>query len=126
MAARPVGKVERLLALPYSTLRHWEHEVGLLSPRRNSYGRRRYSDYDIRLLLRLRHLALRKALGLSAAREKLMSELSGDGGVGPEKRERAELRARVEEVRGDLVALWFAADEAAERLDSACAQGNRR
>jgi len=100
--------VERLLGLPSSTLRHWEREVPLLQPRKDVFGRRLYSEADLRLILRLKHLAFEKGLGLSAARERLERELSGP---------LPDERARIEEIRGELIALLARADEAGRKLD---------
>ncbi len=109
MASYTTGQVERILGLPSSTLRHWENEVSLLSPRKDAFGRRLYSESDLRLLIRLRHLALRKGLGLSAAREHLVAELTSP---------RIEARARIAEVRGELIALYFASEESQTKLSS--------
>ena len=67
MASYPTREVEALLGLPSSTLRHWEREVPLLAPRKDAFGRRSYSDSDLLLILRIKHLALDKGLGLAAA-----------------------------------------------------------
>jgi DNA-binding transcriptional MerR regulator len=111
VAAYTTGQVERLLGLPSSTLRHWEREVSLLEPRKDSFGRRRYSTSDLRILFRLRHLALGRGLGLSAAREALVAELSAEL-----PSPRAEARARLAEIRTELVALYFACVEAGRGL----------
>jgi DNA-binding transcriptional MerR regulator len=103
------GKVERLLGLPSSTLRHWEREVPLLQPRKDAFGRRSYSEADLRLILRIKHFALDQGLGLKAAREKVEAELSGP---------MPDERARIEEVRGELIALLAKADEAGRKLDA--------
>jgi DNA-binding transcriptional MerR regulator len=107
LAAYSTGKVERLLGLPSSTLRYWEREVALLQPRKDPFGRRMYSEADLRLILRLKHLALDQGLGLKAARERLERELSGP---------MPDERARIEEIRGELIALLAKADEAGRRL----------
>ncbi len=107
MGGYPTGVVERILRLPSSTLRYWEREVPLLQPSKDAFGRRHYSLADLRLIVRLRHLAIDRGLGLSAAREVLVRELSG-----PFPDERAD----IEELRGELVALLVAADEAGRRL----------
>jgi DNA-binding transcriptional MerR regulator len=108
MASYATGQVERLLGLPASTLRYWEREVSLLEPRKDAFGRRTYSEADLRILLRLRHLALRRDLGLSAAAKALVAELSGP---------RPEDRARIAELRGELIALFFASLDARRHLE---------
>jgi DNA-binding transcriptional MerR regulator len=107
MSGYATGVVVRLLGIPASTLRHWEREVPLLQPRKDAFGRRLYSEADLRLILRLKHLAVDKGLGLSAARERLESELSGP---------MPDERARIEEVRGELIALLARADDLGRRL----------
>ena len=108
MASYSTGEVERILGLPSSTHRHWEREVALLQPRKDSFGRRIYSEADLRLIIRLKHLALDKGLGLSAARERLEAELSGP---------MPDERARIDEVRGELLALLAKAGEAGRKLN---------
>jgi DNA-binding transcriptional MerR regulator len=101
--------VERILGLPSSTLRHWEREVPLLQPRKDAFGRRLYSVADLRLIVRLKHLAIDLGLGLSAARDLLVREISGPF---PDE------RARIEEIRGELIALLAEADKAGHWLRS--------
>jgi len=98
MGSYGIGEVEELLGLPASTLRHWERVVPLLSPRKDPWGRRVYSESDLRILLRLRHLALDRGLGIGSAAEALLGELSAPEG---------ELRSRLAEIRGELISLYF-------------------
>jgi DNA-binding transcriptional MerR regulator len=107
VASYPTRVVERLLGLPSSTLRHWEREVPLLAPRKDAFGRRAYSDVDLQLILRIKHYALDRGLGLSAAREKILCELSGP---------LPDERARIAEVRGELIALLAASEAAGRKL----------
>jgi DNA-binding transcriptional MerR regulator len=108
VASYSTSEVERILGLPSSTLRHWEREVALLQPRKDPFGRRMYSEADLRLIIRLKHLALDKGLGLSAARERLEAELSGP---------MPDERARIDEVRGELLALLAKSGEAGRKLE---------
>ena len=107
MGAYATREVERLIGLPSSTLRHWEREVPLLKPRKDAFGRRLYSDSDLRLILRLKHFALDQGLGLAAARARLEAELFGP---------MPDERARIEEVRAELLALLAKAGEAGRKL----------
>ena len=108
MAGYSTREVERILGLPSSTLRHWEREFPLLQPRKDAFGRRAYSEADLRLILRLKHFALDQGLGLSAAKARLEAELAGP---------LPDERARIAEVRGELLALLAAAEEAGRKLD---------
>lgn len=93
------GAVVRLLGIPEHVLRYWERSLLLLHPQR-SFGRRRYSDNEIALLLRVRHLVRDRGLGLDAVQSRLIAE--GSGG-------RAETAARFAEIRVELIRSWFAA-----------------
>jgi len=108
VAGYSTREVERILGLPSSTLRHWEREFPLLQPRKDAFGRRAYSEADLRLILRLKHFALDQGLGLSAAKARLEAELAGP---------LPDERARIAEVRGELLALLAAAEEAGRKLD---------
>jgi DNA-binding transcriptional MerR regulator len=107
MSGYATGAVERLLGLPSSTLRHWEREVPLLQPRKDVFGRRTYSEADLRLILRIKHFALDQGLGLKTARERIERELSGP---------MPDERARIDEVRAELIALLAKANEAGRKL----------
>lgn len=98
-----------MLGLPSSTLRHWEREVPLLSPRKDAFGRRSYSDSDLLLILRIKHLALDKGLGLSAAKATLEAELSGP---------LPDERSRIAEIRAELLGLLAEAKAAGKKLDA--------
>ncbi len=117
MAYQPIGRVERLLALPASTLRFWEREIALVAPRKDMFGRRLFSFSDIGILLRLKHLALVRGYGIGKAGRILELERTTAD---------AELRADLAEIRGNLVTLYFDALELGERLDETpTATGNR-
>lgn len=108
MASYGIGEVEDILGLPASTLRHWEKVLPALDPRKDAFGRRLYSDADLRLLFRLKHLAFARGLGLQAAGEALLEELSSPG---------AEARARLAEIRGELIGLYFASRGSGRELE---------
>jgi DNA-binding transcriptional MerR regulator len=93
-----IGEVQRLLGVKTHTLRFWEKEIPLIQPRKDAFGRRLYSGRDIRILLRLKHLLYVRHFSIHDARLKLESELSDD---------RQNLRAEVDGIRADLVALYF-------------------
>ncbi|HEY9055129.1 MAG TPA: MerR family transcriptional regulator [Rectinemataceae bacterium] len=102
MKGRSIGEAEALLGLPASTLRFWEKEVAFLSPRKDLFGRRVYSDLDLCLLSRLKHLALERGMGLGAA-ARLMEEdfIKADSSL---KAELTALRAELIRLRAELLA----------------------
>lgn len=116
MASYGMGEVERLLGLPASTIRHWERVLGFLAPPKDQFGRRRFSTAEIRLLLRVKHLAQERGLGLSAAGRTLLDELGAP---------QTEARASLAELRGEFIALYFASAQARRALEGASASTGR-
>ncbi len=114
MASFGIGEVEELLGLPASTLRHWERVLPLLEPRKDAFGRRVYSESDLRLLLRLKHLAQGRGLGIGAAGDALVAELAAAN---------PETRARLAELRGDLIGLYFQSRASGRELGRRLAPG---
>jgi DNA-binding transcriptional MerR regulator len=84
-------------------IRYWEKEVSLIQPKKDISGRKKYSGRDLRLLLRLKHLLYKRRFTIEGAREQLLRELSGPD---------PELRAGLEEIRFDLIDLFFLDGEA--------------
>jgi len=103
------GDVERLLGLGEHVLRYWERELPILSPARSPFGRREWSESDISLLLRVRHLVKDRGLGLAATMDALIAERSGSA---------ADIAAALAELRAGLVSSYFESRSLAERLAS--------
>jgi DNA-binding transcriptional MerR regulator len=103
------GDVERLLGLGEHVIRYWERELPILSPHRSPFGRRAWTEADIALLLRVRHLVKDHHLGLSATLDTLIAERSGSG---------ADSAALCAEVRAALVRSYFESRSLSERLSS--------
>jgi len=101
------GDVERLLGLGEHVIRYWERELPILSPHRSPFGRRAWTEADIALLLRVRHLVKDHHLGLSATLDALIAERSGDD---------ADSAARFAEIRAALVRSYFESRALSERL----------
>lgn len=108
MASYGIGEVEALTGLPASTLRHWERVLPLLDPRKDEFGRRLYSEADVRLIFRLKHLTGRRGLSLKAAAAELIEEAAS---ASPDS------RARLAEIRGELIGLYFASRSSGSVLD---------
>lgn len=101
------GDVERLLGLGEHVLRYWERELPILSPARSPFGRREWSESDIALLLRVRHLVKDRGLGLAATMDALIAERSGAS---------AGAAASLSEVRAALVSAYFESHALSGRL----------
>ena len=89
-----IGEAARLLGVKPHVLRYWESELPMLAPRKGRTGRREYSARDLQLLLRLKHLLHERRYTLEGARRELWSEVDAS---------RADLRARLDGLRSDLV-----------------------
>ena len=56
---------------PY-VLRYWEKEFPVLKPKKNRGGNRTYTDKDIELINRIKHLRSKEKLTIAGARTRLM------------------------------------------------------
>jgi len=90
--------VEALIGVGEHVLRYWEKELPLLSPQRTAFGRREWSEADLALLLRVRHLVRDRGLSLHATLDALLFERSGPG---------AGRAATLAEARAMLIGLFF-------------------
>lgn len=99
--------VERLLGVGEHVLRYWEKELPILSPSRSAFGHREWSDSDLALLLRVRHLVKDRGLNLAQTMEALLEERTGGG---------ADSSATLGELRASLVRAYFDARALEARL----------
>lgn len=72
-----IREVAELLGLSLSTLRFWESQFTVLSPRRNNHGTRFYTPKDIETLRMIHFLVKEKGLKLEAAQEQIRRNQSG-------------------------------------------------
>jgi DNA-binding transcriptional MerR regulator len=98
MGSCGIGDAARLLRVKVHVIRYWEQEIPLIQPRKDSLGKRYYSDRDIQILLRLRHLLYERHFTVEGAREELYRELSGDY---------QDLRAQIAALRRDLLKVFY-------------------
>ena len=98
MASYGIGDLERLLRVKSHVIRYWEKEMPLIQPARDTYGRRVYSERDLQLLLRLRHLLYDRRFTIEGARVQIYQELAG---------EHQDLRALISAIRSQLLSLFF-------------------
>ena len=64
-----IGEAAKLLQLQSFTLRFWETEFPQLRPARTEKGQRLYSEADLELLRRIRHLLHERGLTIEGARK---------------------------------------------------------
>ena len=66
-----IGEVSELLGVKAHTLRYWEDEFSLLSPRKFHNGQRIYFKKDIEVLFLIKHLLYKKKYSVKGVRENL-------------------------------------------------------
>ncbi|MDR1278942.1 MAG: MerR family transcriptional regulator [Treponema sp.] len=98
MGSYGIGDVTRLLRVKAHVIRYWEQEVPLIRPRKDNLGKRYYSDRDIQILLRLKHLLYERHFTVEGAREELYRELAGDY---------QDLRAQIAALRKKLLDMYY-------------------
>ena len=69
-----IGEVSRLTKLEQYTLRYWESEFKQLNPAKNRAGNRIYTNQDIELVLKIKHLLKDKKYTFEGARKILEAE----------------------------------------------------
>jgi len=89
-----IGDMSRLLNVKPHVIRYWEEEVPFIAPQKSHSGRRVYSERDVQVLLRLRHLLYDRKYTIEGARQRLWAELHP---------EHAGLKARIAAVRTELL-----------------------
>jgi len=92
-----IGEVSELLGVKPHVIRYWEEEVPFIAPKKSKSGRRVYTDRELQLLLRLKHLLYEKRYTIDGARERIWKETGSS---------RADLTARIAAVRSDLLSVW--------------------
>ena len=89
-----IGEVSRLLEVKPHVIRYWETEIPFVAPQKSHSGRRVYSERDLQVLLRLKHLLHDQRYTIDGARQRLWAELQP---------EHADLKARIAAVRSELL-----------------------
>jgi DNA-binding transcriptional MerR regulator len=98
MGSYGIGVVARLLQVKVHVIRYWEREIPLIQPKKDTQGKRHYSDRDIQILLRLKYLLYERHFTVEGAREELYRELSGDF---------QDLRAGIAALRRKLLDMYY-------------------
>jgi DNA-binding transcriptional MerR regulator len=95
-----IADAERLIGVRAHVLRYWERLIPGLAPAKDGYGRREYSMRDLQILLRLKYLIHDKKYTLEGACVALLAELG---------HEPPDALAVLNEIRGDLISLYYIA-----------------
>ena len=68
-----IGEVSKISGLPSHVLRFWESEFKKIKPRRTSSGQRSYTQKDVAIILKIKHLLYEKKFTIEGARKYLSS-----------------------------------------------------
>ena len=96
MGRYTISDVCKALDVKPHIIRYWEKEIDLLSPSKNQGGRRVYSEADLQLLFRIKYLVYEKKFTVEGAAQQIVAESEG---------EKADAKARIHAVRGQLLHL---------------------
>jgi len=92
-----IGEIARILRIKPHVIRYWEDEIPFIAPQKSKSGRRVYTNRELQLLARLKHLLYEKRYTIEGARERIWKETASS---------KVDLTARIAAVRGDLLSVW--------------------
>ena len=91
-----ISEICKILGEKKHIIRYWEQEVSFLNPRKDIYGKRIYSNFDLNLLFRLKFLVHHKGMHLKKASQTLWKEMVSDN---------QDMRLKIHELREIFVQL---------------------
>jgi DNA-binding transcriptional MerR regulator len=105
-----IRDLEKILKVKIHVLRYWEKEIPLIQPRKDVTGKLRYSDHDLQIFLRLKHLLYNRHFTVEGAREELFNEASGDT---------QDIRAQIAALRSELAELYLTVKDLEQKKNNA-------
>lgn len=72
-----ISEVAEILAIPASTLRFWEKQFTIITPRRNEHGTRFYTPKDVETIRMIYYLVKERGLKLDAAQQQIKRNPAG-------------------------------------------------
>ena len=102
MATYTMTDAENLLGVKAHVIRYWEQEIPLIQSKKDINGRRSYSNREMQILFRIKHLLYVRRFTLEGARQELYRELTGKG---------QDLRTELSILRSELMELYFSLKE---------------
>lgn len=100
MATFSISEVEELTGVKQHVLRYWEEAIPGFSVQKNIGGRRTYTQNDVDMILRLKHLIVEKRFTTEGARKQLVEDAKA-------KTENIELVQQIHEARAELTDLYL-------------------
>ncbi|MDH5680041.1 MAG: MerR family transcriptional regulator [Spirochaetota bacterium] len=73
-----IGEVSEIVDLKEHVLRFWEKEFPQLAPQKSAKGRRKYTDHDIRVIERIKHLLYVEKFTVDGGRMQLAEEFGNE------------------------------------------------
>ena len=97
-----IREVAEETGLEPHVLRYWESQFDMLKPKKNRAGNRNYTQRDLDLVVRIRHLTKRDKYTIEGARQVLEREERGGGTPAAARRDLQELRDFLVDLRDSL------------------------
>ena len=98
--AYSISEVEELTGVKQHVLRYWENIIPASAPKKDRRGYRVYTQREVDLFLRLKHLIEEKKYTIAGARRRLLEEMDVVS-------DKAELLQAVHELRTDLTDIYL-------------------
>ncbi len=92
-----IGEVSRIVDLPSHVIRFWEHEFSKIRPHRTPSGQRLFTQRNIEIILKIKHLLYDQKYTIEGARQSMISCKSS---LLPSVL--AEIRLELEQIKGIL------------------------
>jgi DNA-binding transcriptional MerR regulator len=90
-----IGEVSTILELPAYVLRFWETEFSMINPKRTASGQRLYTQRDVAIILKIKHLLHERKYTIDGARQLLAAKADET----PTQRLLDELRIELQQIR---------------------------
>jgi len=90
-----IGEVSAIVELPAYVLRFWETEFPMINPKRTASGQRLYTQRDVALILKIKHLLHERKYTIDGARQLLATKADDT----PTQRFLDELRIELQRIR---------------------------
>ncbi|MCR5494944.1 MAG: MerR family transcriptional regulator [Treponema sp.] len=95
-----IGEIEELTGVKTHVLRYWEEVIPGLSPMKDIGGRRSYSQRELEMIMRLKHLIVNRKFTIEGARDQLIAEVDAVN-------ENADLVKQMHDMKAELTDLYF-------------------
>ena len=98
--AYTIGEVEEVSGVKANVLRYWETVIPGFAPRKDLGGRRVYTERELDIVLRLKHLIYERKFTIEGARNEILHEAE-------KYEEKSDLMQEIQELRTELANLYL-------------------